>query len=86
MWSVKPGTGAKVCAVRIARRPIDLLLSDVVIAGSGRRELAEGVLKLRPASVMFMSGHTQDVVLRGASRRESILQKHLRLLDCPKGA
>jgi two-component system cell cycle sensor histidine kinase/response regulator CckA len=56
---------------------IDLLLSDVVMPELGGRELAEGVLKLRPGiKVMFMSGHTQDVVLReGVQKGTAFLQK-----------
>ena len=57
--------------------PIDLLLSDVVMPELGGRELAEGALKLRPGmKVMFMSGHTQDVVLKeGVQKGTAFLQK-----------
>ena len=57
--------------------PIDLLLSDVVMPGLGGRELAEGVLKLRPGiKVVFMSGHTQDVLLQeGVQKGTAFLQK-----------
>ena len=57
--------------------PIDLLVTDVVMPELGGRELAEGALKLRPAmKVMFMSGHTQDVVLKeGVQRGTAFLQK-----------
>jgi CheY-like chemotaxis protein len=57
--------------------PIDLLLSDVVMPELGGRELAEGALKLRPSmKVMFMSGHTQDVVLKeGIQKGTAFLQK-----------
>ena len=45
--------------------PIDLLVTDVVMPELGGRELAQGALKLRPGmKVVFMSGHTQDVVLK----------------------
>ena len=56
---------------------IDLLLSDVVMPELGGRELAEGAVKLRPGlKIMFMSGHTQDVVLReGLQRGIAFLQK-----------
>jgi CheY-like chemotaxis protein len=57
--------------------PIDLLISDVVMPELGGRELAEGALKLRPGlKVMFMSGHTQDVVLKeGVRKGTAFLQK-----------
>jgi len=57
--------------------PIDLLVTDVVMPELGGRELAEGALKLRPGmKVMFMSGHTQDVVLKeGVQRGTAFLQK-----------
>jgi two-component system, chemotaxis family, CheB/CheR fusion protein len=57
--------------------PIDLLVTDVVIPELGGRELTEGALKLRPGlKVMFMSGHTQDVVLKeGIAKGAPFLQK-----------
>jgi two-component system CheB/CheR fusion protein len=57
--------------------PIDLLVTDVVMPELGGRELAERALKLRPGmKVMFMSGHTQDVVLKeGVQRGTAFLQK-----------
>jgi signal transduction histidine kinase/ActR/RegA family two-component response regulator len=57
--------------------PIDLLMSDVVMPGLGGRELAEAALKLRPGmKVMFMSGHTEDIVLReGIQKGVAFLQK-----------
>ena len=57
--------------------PIDLLVTDVVMPELGGRELAEGALKLRPGmKVMFMSGHTQDVVLKeGVQKGTAFLQK-----------
>jgi CheY-like chemotaxis protein len=57
--------------------PIDLLVTDVMMPELGGRELAEGALKLRPGmKVVFMSGHTQDVVLKeGVQRGTPFLQK-----------
>jgi two-component system, chemotaxis family, CheB/CheR fusion protein len=57
--------------------PIDLLVSDVVMPELGGRELGERALKLRPGmKVMFMSGHTQDVVLKeGVQKGTAFLQK-----------
>jgi CheY-like chemotaxis protein len=47
--------------------PIDLLVTDVVLAGMNGRKLAEGVRATHPAAqVLFMSGFTaQDVVRQG---------------------
>ena len=57
--------------------PIHLLLSDVVMPELGGRELAERAALTRPAmKVLFMSGHTHDVVLReGISQGQPFLQK-----------
>jgi CheY-like chemotaxis protein len=57
--------------------PIDLLLCDVVMPELNGKELAEGAVKLRPGlKVMFMSGHTDDVVLKeGVQKGSSFLQK-----------
>jgi CheY-like chemotaxis protein len=57
--------------------PIDLLVSDVVMPELGGRELAEAAVKVRPGlKVMFMSGHTQDVVLKeGVQKGTAFLQK-----------
>ena len=60
-----------------ARDVRDLLVSDVVMPELGGREVAERALKLRPGlKVMFMSGHTQDVVLKeGVQKGTAFLQK-----------
>ena len=57
--------------------PIDLLMTDVMMPELGGRELAEGALELRPGmKVMFMSGHTEDVILKeGVQRGAAFLQK-----------
>jgi signal transduction histidine kinase/CheY-like chemotaxis protein len=56
---------------------IDLLLSDVVMPELGGRELAERVLATRPdTKLLFMSGHTQDVILKkGVKAGTPFLQK-----------
>ena len=56
---------------------IDLLLSDVVMPELGGRELAERILAMRPdIKVLFMSGHTQDVMLKeGVKAGTPFLQK-----------
>jgi two-component system CheB/CheR fusion protein len=63
--------------------PIDLLMSDVVMPELGGRELAEAVLDLRPGTkVLFMSGHTEDVVLKeGVQKGAAFLRKPFTTLD-----
>ena len=62
---------------------IDLLLSDVVMPELGGREMAERILKTRPdIKVLFMSGHTQDVILKeGVKAGAAFLQKPFRPTD-----
>ncbi len=57
--------------------PIDLLVTDVVMPELGGRELAQGALKLRPRmKVVFLSGHTQDVILKeGVEKGTAFLRK-----------
>ena len=57
--------------------PIDLLVTDVVMPELGGRELAQGALKLRPGmKVVFLSGHTQDVILKeGVEKGTAFLRK-----------
>ena len=67
--------GLALCESR--QGPIDVLVTDVVMPRLGGRELAEGALKLRPGlKVLFMSGHTQDVILKeGVENGAAFLQK-----------
>ena len=57
--------------------PIDLLVTDVVMPELGGRELAQGALKLRPGiKVVFLSGHTQDIILKeGVEKGAAFLRK-----------
>jgi two-component system cell cycle sensor histidine kinase/response regulator CckA len=71
--------GAEALAVACAHPGvIDLLITDMVMPQMGGRELAEQLRRLRPGiRVLFMSGYTDDVVVRrGISRATSaFLQK-----------
>jgi PAS domain S-box-containing protein len=68
-------------AVRLATRhtgPIHLLITDVVMPGAGGRAVAEEVVALHPGiSVLFVSGYTDDAVIRHGVLREGVnfLQK-----------
>jgi two-component system cell cycle sensor histidine kinase/response regulator CckA len=67
--------GLNLCKTR--EGAIDLLVCDVVMPQISGRELAEGALKLRPGlKIIFMSAHTEDVMLKeGIQRDIAFLQK-----------
>jgi CheY-like chemotaxis protein len=74
-------------ALEIAKRhdgKIDVVITDVVMPRGGGRELAEQILKSHPeASVIFMTGYTDDaVLLRGVFAQEvKLLRKPFLLRD-----
>ena len=66
----------------LAREPIDLLVTDVVMPGMNGRELAESALRSLPSlKVLYTSGYTDDeVVARGVMRGEvEMLDKPFRV-------
>jgi PAS domain S-box-containing protein len=61
-------------------RPIDLLLTDIIMPGMSGRELQEIVASLQPgAKVLFVSGHTDDALLRVPNLKAAFLPKPFRL-------
>jgi len=55
---------------------INLLLTDMVMPGMTGRELAERLVVARPATrVLYMSGYTEDAVVRGTAAGLAFLQK-----------
>ncbi|VTR91561.1 multi-sensor hybrid histidine kinase : PAS/PAC sensor hybrid histidine kinase OS=uncultured bacterium GN=ACD_75C00374G0005 PE=4 SV=1: PAS_3: PAS_4: PAS_8: PAS_3: HisKA: HATPase_c: Response_reg [Gemmata massiliana] len=61
-----------------SERPIDLLVTDVVMPGAGGRVLAEWLLTTRPQlQVLYMSGYTDDAVVRHGveAARVNFIQK-----------
>jgi CheY-like chemotaxis protein len=67
--------GLKLCETHTGG--IDLLVTDVVMPELGGRELAEAAMKMRPGlKVLYMSGHTQDVILKeGVQQGAAFLHK-----------
>jgi two-component system, cell cycle sensor histidine kinase and response regulator CckA len=63
---------------KVHEGPIHLLLTDTVMPETGGSELAAGLASLRPATkVLFMSGYTDDAVVRHGvlSEGTAFLQK-----------
>jgi len=53
--------------------PVDVLVTDVVMPGMSGQQLAEQARALVPGlRVVFMSGHTDDVVVRDGARQGDI--------------
>ena len=70
---LEAGSGAAALEV-VERNPgaIDLLLTDVVMAGMSGRELSERLVLIRPGlKVLYMSGYTDDAILRHGVQQSS---------------
>lgn len=64
---------------RMLGKPIDLLVTDVIMLGMNGRELADTILSLQPGlKVLFMSGYTGDIVAH-----RGILDEGLQYLQKP---
>jgi PAS domain S-box-containing protein len=59
------GSGAEALTLAQDTKPIDVIATDVVMPGLGGRDLVRRLLAMHPdAKVLFMSGYTDDAVLR----------------------
>jgi two-component system cell cycle sensor histidine kinase/response regulator CckA len=63
---IEAGNGAQALqSAQAEKRPLHVLVSDVVMPGLNGRELAELLLKSRPGlRVLYLSGYTEDTVLQ----------------------
>jgi two-component system, cell cycle sensor histidine kinase and response regulator CckA len=56
-----------------AWRPVDVLVTDVVMPGMTGQELAQIALERNPdLRVVYMSGHTEDVLVRSGARARNL--------------
>jgi CheY-like chemotaxis protein len=75
---LEAASGAAALTV-LEERPVDLLLTDVVMPGISGRDLAERVARRRPGTpVLFMSGYTSDVI-----SRHGMLDPKVELIEKP---
>jgi CheY-like chemotaxis protein len=75
---IEASNGAAALGAALRSGQIDLLLTDVVMPEMSGRELAELFNRIRPeVPVLFMSGYTDDAIVRHGLLRPSIayLQK-----------
>jgi len=77
---VEAGSGPEALGVyQQLRRPVDLLLTDIVMPRMSGRELAERMVKLQPGlKVIFMSGYTDEALTGAGGLAALFLSKPLR--------
>ena len=74
-WS--PRTRTKRCGCSSSTRPIDVLLTDVVMPGASGPELTEQLVERRPAlKVIYMSGYTEDAIVQHGVLKPGIAFLH----------
>ncbi len=71
--------GSAIEMVQGISRPVDLLLSDVVLPDSNGRVLAEGLKKAgRIRNVLYMSGYTQNIIAK-----QGVVDEGIELINKP---
>ena len=76
---LEAGDADAAMALLASGRTVDLLVTDVVLPGSGGRALAERAVEARPGlRVLFMSGYTDDIVLQ-----HQLVHRHMPFVQKP---
>jgi signal transduction histidine kinase/ActR/RegA family two-component response regulator len=77
-YTVLPVAGGKEALRLVSERPVDLLVTDVVMPGMSGRELAAKLAADHPElPILFITGYTDDALIRnlGTSGRRRFLRK-----------